>query len=84
MVVVTQGHESVMVADKTGPLRVPVTPLPQEEVVDTNGAGDSFVGGFISGLYAGLSLQECVERGNKIAREVVKRSGCTFPEEFAF
>ena len=72
-----------MVADANGHRKIEVVPLPKEEVVDTNGAGDSFVGGFISGIYDGLDVDNCVKRGNKIACEVVKRSGCTFPENFS-
>lgn len=56
--------------------------LSKEEVVDTNGAGDSFVGGFLYELYKGNNLEQCVATGSKLAREVVKRSGCTFPEHF--
>jgi len=70
----------VLFADVHGTKSVLVTPLPKEEVVDTNGAGDSFVGGFISGIYSGCDVETSIERGNRIAREVVKRSGCTFPE----
>ena len=51
--VVTQGKEPVLVAiHKDGEENVvteyPVTLLSKEQIVDTNGAGDSFVGGFLS------------------------------------
>lgn len=45
IVVITQGCEPVLVA-KDGTVTVyPVVKLPEEKVVDTNGAGDAFVGG---------------------------------------
>jgi len=49
------------------------------DIVDTNGAGDAFVGGFMSQLYQGAELSQCISAGIYLSREVVKRSGCTFP-----
>lgn len=43
-------------------------------------AGDAFVGGFLSQLVAGKSIEECVRAGNYAANIVIQRSGCTFPE----
>ena len=37
--------------------------LPKEKLVDTNGAGDAFVGGFLSQLVAGKDLSEVLPRG---------------------
>lgn len=38
----------------------PVIKVPKEEIVDTNGAGDSYVGGFLAAYAKGKSLAECV------------------------
>jgi adenosine kinase len=56
--------------------------LEKEKIVDTNGAGDSFVGGFLFEIYRGNSVDVAVKTGSKLAREVVMRSGCTFPANF--
>jgi len=40
------------------------------------GAGDSFMGGFIAGMAAGLSLEESVMRGSACASIVVANVGC--------
>ncbi len=40
------------------------------------GAGDSFMGGFVTGLAEGLPLPECVRRGSAAAALVVTRVGC--------
>ena len=57
----------------------PVIQLPKEKLVDTNGAGDAFVGGFLSQLVAGKSIPECVRAANYSAHVVIQQSGCTLP-----
>ena len=59
----------------------PAIALPQESLVDTNGAGDAFVGGFLSQLVAGKDLSECCRAGNFAAHVVIQRSGVTLPEK---
>ncbi|KAI8560285.1 hypothetical protein RHMOL_Rhmol04G0243200 [Rhododendron molle] len=46
--VITQGADPVVVADDGKIKLFPVILLPKEKLVDTNGAGDAFVGGFLS------------------------------------
>ena len=41
----------------------PIPPIAKEEFGDTNGAGDSFVGGFLSALYNDKSFDECINAG---------------------
>jgi len=50
-----------------------------EEIVDTNGAGDSFVGGFLSRYVQNKPLEECIAAAHYCACECIKRCGCTFP-----
>ena len=57
----------------------PVIEVPKEKLVDTNGAGDAFVGGFLSQLVAGKPVPECVRAGNFAANVCIQRSGATFP-----
>lgn len=45
IVIITQGCEPVLVAKDGTVTEYPVVKLPEEKVVDTNGAGDAFVGG---------------------------------------
>lgn len=47
------------------------------DAVDTTGAGDAFVGGFISALDAGMTLEESVVRGTANAAFVVQKVGAT-------
>ena len=41
------------------------------------GAGDAFMGGFVTGLATGLSLKDSVKRGSASAAIVVTRVGCS-------
>jgi adenosine kinase len=88
VVILTQGSQPVIVASNTPGSddvevrEFPVEPLAKEQIIDTNGAGDAFVGGFMGQLYQDKSLEECVKAGISLSREVVQRSGCTFPEKF--
>ena len=54
--------------------------LPTEKLVDTNGAGDAFVGGFLSQLVQGKDMRTCVLAGHYSARVIIQASGCTLPE----
>ena len=80
-VVFTQGSESTIVACDGKVAEYAVDPLPKEQLVDTNGAGDAFVGGFLSVLVSGGSIDTAVSAGHYSARVVIQRSGCTFPVE---
>jgi 5-dehydro-2-deoxygluconokinase len=49
--------------------------LPHDALKPT-GAGDSFMGGFVSGLAEGQNVREAVLRGSAAAAMVVARVGC--------
>jgi len=83
-VVFTQGSECTIVASAGSVTTFNVVPLPKEQLVDTNGAGDAFVGGFISQLVQSKPVQTCVEAGHYAAREVIQQSGCKFPAKPSF
>jgi sugar/nucleoside kinase (ribokinase family) len=48
---------------------------PDSKVIDTTGAGDSFVAGFIHGLSEGLNLQNCCRYACAMASVVVEHMG---------
>ncbi|CAN8259909.1 unnamed protein product [Cochlearia groenlandica] len=62
--VITQGADPVVLAEDGKVKKYPVIPLPKEKLVDTNGAGDAFVGGFLSQLVHGKAIEECVRAGS--------------------
>ncbi|GFR95945.1 adenosine kinase [Elysia marginata] len=62
----------------------PVVTIKSEDIVDSNGAGDSFVGGFLSQLVQGKPLEECIRCGHHTANIVLQRTGCSLPEKPTF
>lgn len=84
IVVFTQGSSATIVAQGGVVTTFAVDPLPREALVDTNGAGDAFVGGFLSQLVQNKPMSECVRAGHFAARVIIQRSGCTFPKECDF
>jgi len=84
VVVFTQGSSATMVACGGKVTSYPVEPLPSSMLVDTNGAGDAFVGGFLSQLVVGKDIADCVRAGHYASRVIIQRSGCTFPKEMNY
>lgn len=75
-VVITQGPKSTIVVTSTSPDSSKVYgvhALPDDKIVDTNGAGDAFAGGFLGALVAGKSLDDCVETGHKMGAMCVQQ-----------
>lgn len=78
-IIFTQGLDPILVAkDGQIVLESPVVKLDASMVVDTNSAGDSFVGGFIAALAQGLSLEQCVALGQSAAKYCIQKPGSTF------
>lgn len=79
IVVITQGADQTIVVEGDKPtVVVPVEAVAKESIVDTNGAGDSFVGGFLAHVLKGASLEDAAKAGHWAAGHVIQRSGCTF------
>merc|ERR1711934_676742 len=78
-VVITQGKDPTIVAVNGFTKEYAITPLPKEKLVDTNGAGDAYVGGFLAALSKGKPVEECCKAGAYSAGVIVQHSGCTFP-----
>ncbi|KAK3790336.1 hypothetical protein RRG08_062569 [Elysia crispata] len=80
IVVFTQGGKEPIVIATQGEVReMAVTRLNPEDIKDTNGCGDAFVGGFLSQLVQGKSLDDCLRCGAYASKVVIQHFGCTFP-----
>ncbi|XP_050347587.1 uncharacterized protein LOC126771632 [Nymphalis io] len=78
VVVITQGKDPVILVEGTKVTLVPVEILSREQIVDTNGAGDAFTGGFLSQMVLEEPWETCVKCGIYSATHVIQHSGCTF------
>lgn len=78
-VVFTQGADPTIVAIRGVVTKYPVLKLKPEQLVDTNGAGDGFVGGFLAALIKGRDVEACCKAGAYAASVVIQNSGCTCP-----
>ncbi|KAF7967051.1 hypothetical protein HWV62_35977 [Athelia sp. TMB] len=68
-VIVTHGpHATILVssANPDHPHSFPVHPLAKDQIVDTNGAGDAFAGGFLGALVLGRPLEDCIAVGHRL------------------
>ncbi|KRL20197.1 PfkB family carbohydrate kinase [Lentilactobacillus kisonensis] len=73
-VIVTLGDQGAYVFAGPDEGKVPPT---QRKVVNTLGAGDTFCGGLIGGLAAGLTISDAVGKGNELASLVVGQESGT-------
>lgn len=85
-VVFTQGHlPTVAVVARDGKIifdaEFPIIPIAEDEIVDTNAAGDGFVGGYLAGLAKSDDMKECIAKGHYAAKIIIQHSGCTFPSK---
>ncbi len=87
IVVITQGHLDTVagVYDfRTGnyeSVTVSPTRIERTEIVDTNGAGDSFAGGLLVAIALGKPLATAIKYGNYLGWECIQQVGCVFPEK---
>merc|ERR1712093_954549 len=72
---------SLIPSRKSRKRTVVITQGKDPTIVDTNGAGDAYVGGFLAALSKGLSMEKCCQAGAYSASVIVQRSGCTYPEK---
>jgi fructoselysine 6-kinase len=77
--VVTCGALGSFASDGKQVVRTGVRPV---EVVDTTGAGDTFIAGFLAAHLSGSTLREAIEAGRDSAAETCQHVG-GFPQEYA-
>ena len=56
------------------------TVMKMDEIEDLNGAGDAFLGGFLSQYMQGKTLEACCKAGNDAASMILRSIGCTIPK----
>jgi len=81
IIVFTQGRDPTIVAQGGHVTEYKVKPVEHSMIKDTNGCGDAFVGGFLSQLAQGKSVEECIKCGFYASRVVIQYFGCNYPEK---
>ncbi|KAF8634917.1 hypothetical protein AX15_000658 [Amanita polypyramis BW_CC] len=78
IVILTHGAEATILVSSTQPdvpKVYPVEKLDDSQIVDTNGAGDAFAGGFIGAYASGKDIDDCVRAGHALASVCVQQVG---------
>nr|CDS29055.1 adenosine kinase [Hymenolepis microstoma] len=86
LIILTDGPRSIMtVSSKDLKFRTfNVDPIPSEEFVDTNGAGDGFAAGFLASYLVEKDLDKAIQNGKKAAAYIISRSGFSLDERENF
>jgi adenosine kinase len=80
-VIITQGaDETIVVIGNSTDKEVEkqtfsVPKMNENDIVDSNGAGDAFAGAFMACWIQGKSLKECIDTGHWLAQWVLKATG---------
>lgn len=77
-VVITDGAAGSLVCDERGSQRIPA--YRASRVVDSTGAGDAFLGGYLAGEALGLEPRDAARLGNACGAACIERVGA-FPDE---
>ncbi len=83
-VIFTQGPGETIIVQNGEVKRFPIIPCAPENIVDLNGAGDAWLGGFVAFAVREAPLELCVRAANYCANVVIQRQGCTFPDKPSF
>ncbi|XP_066986016.1 uncharacterized protein [Macrobrachium rosenbergii] len=78
-VIVTNGPKPLLYVSNGIARERLVPPISSKKIIDTTGAGDSFVGGFLAALSRGLPLEQCLDCGTWTAQQLLQQKGCTLP-----
>lgn len=73
-VIIKAGADGCYMNNADGFRHLPALPV---EVVDSTGAGDNFVAGFLSGVLKGEDFMACAERGRARAAQCISRMGAS-------
>lgn len=80
VIIITHGSQPIQVKQPGQPRQsVPVPAVPPEEIVDTTGAGDAFVGGILVALERDFGLDVGLQLGCYLAGHVIRQSGIKLP-----
>jgi len=83
IVIVTQGPDPTYTYNSETDLleEWPVLPIRPEQIVDLNGAGDAFMGGFVAALAHNRPFAECMRTAMAVAHQILQVPGTQYPKK---
>jgi len=84
IVIITQGSNPVILCKDGVVTEIPATCISADQIVDTNGAGDAFVGGFLAMLQSSKPIEDCVKCGIWAATQIIQQNGMTLPKDVTY
>ncbi|KAK6626570.1 hypothetical protein RUM44_009044 [Polyplax serrata] len=84
IVIITNGCHPVLYVQGKSIKKVEVPKIPEGKVIDTNGAGDAFAGGFLSQFLMGKSIEKCIQCGVWAAGQIIQNHGCSFNKDVQY
>ncbi|VEU20867.1 DEKNAAC101773 [Brettanomyces naardenensis] len=79
LVCFTQGTEPTHLVSKDDVKVYNISKLAADKVTDTNGAGDAFAAGFVSGIVEGKDLEKSIDIGHWLAKLSIQEVGPSYP-----
>ena len=81
IIIITCGAEPTVCCETCGePFTNPIIPIENEKIVDTNGAGDSYFGGFLAYYVQGKDIKKCLDAGAYSSWINLQQRGCSLPD----
>lgn len=84
LLVMTRGGKPLYVLNDGKLKEFDVLPISKEKIVDTDGAGDAFVAGFLAQYVKNKDIPDCVKCGLWTSSEVIQQHGCDFAKNKVF
>lgn len=78
IVIITQGPDPIIVYRNGTVSTYDLEPVPLDQIVDSNGAGDSFAGAFLAGLLLGKDFETCIKAGEYCGAHILKTGGVEY------
>jgi adenosine kinase len=81
IIIITMGAKPTICC-QTGdePFTTPIVEISEDKIVDTNGAGDSYFGGFLSYYIQGKDIKKCLQAGAYASYINLQQRGCSVPD----
>lgn len=80
LLVMTRASEPLYLFKDGSLMEFDVLPVSNDEIVDTDGAGDAFVAGFLAQYVKRKDIPDCVKCGLWTSKEIIQQHGCNFDQ----